>query len=159
MSGSPCTTTEGAPRPGRPLAVDDHGRRLSTTPEAAAHYRAAQRAAPRIGLVRRALGEAIGTDPRFALARAALAALGPDGAGRPDRPATSWERRHLDVVDAVRAARPRRAADLLREHLLDVGCDPLACLVVVHALDGDEIDDLVANAPGCHPLILDGSNL
>ena len=38
----------------------------------------------------------------------------------------NWERHHIQVVASAAAGQATRAADLLREHLASVGCDPLA---------------------------------
>ena len=54
--------------------------------------------------------------------------------------------------------RAQRAADLLREHLVSVGCDPLAIRITVHITSrlqpptgpGDDFEDLAGQLPGCH---------
>lgn len=133
-----------------PTAVDEHGRRLSTTGAAASLYRAAQRAVPAIDSVRRALREALDADPGFVIADAALAALELGERGTNGSPGTSWERRHIDIVAGARSTQPERAVDLLRDHLLDVGCDPIASLVVSAFVKPGEVTDLLADAPRCH---------
>ena len=42
----------------------------------------------------------------------------------------NWERHHIEVVRAAAAGNHSRAADLLREHLASLGCDPLALRIV-----------------------------
>jgi hypothetical protein len=42
----------------------------------------------------------------------------------------NWERHHIEVGRTAAAGNDKRAADLLREHLAGVGCDPLAFRIV-----------------------------
>ena len=134
-------------------AVEDHGRVVTANPRAAAWYRRAQRAAdPHRAAA--ALRLAIGADPGFALAVADLSAL----TGTPDQqPAgrtMNWERHHIEVVDTAAAGQAARAADLLREHLASVGCDPLAIRITARLQPptgpGDDFEDLAGQLPGCH---------
>ncbi|MGH9059236.1 MAG: hypothetical protein ACRDZY_06935 [Acidimicrobiales bacterium] len=110
-------------------AVEDHGRAVTTTPLAAARYRRAQRADDRRRITL-ALRGAVNADPAFELAVADLAAItgtpGPGGGRRQ----MSWERHHIEVVRTAASGHAERAADLLREHLADIGCDPLALRIV-----------------------------
>ena len=70
----------------------------------------------------------------------------------------NWERHHIEVVATAAAGQPARAADLLREHLASVGCDPLAIRVTVHITGRpqppsgprDHFEDLASQLPGCH---------
>jgi hypothetical protein len=137
-------------------ATDDHGRLLSTTPGAAAWYRRAQRAAGRVRDRRAALQHAVAADPQFTVAAADL------GSSPPGRAMTTWERHHCEVVGAA-TSDAGRAATLLREHLAEVGCDPVALAIVAGALADADTDavggagearpgvaDLLAAAPPCH---------
>ena len=66
----------------------------------------------------------------------------------------NWERHHIEVVRTAVAGNHSRAADLLREHLASVACDPLALRIVTElrwrAGARDELDDLWGRLPGCH---------
>jgi hypothetical protein len=65
-----------------------------------------------------------------------------------------WERRHIEVVRAAATGNARRAADLLREHLASIGCDPLAFRITAMlrqpAGKNDDFDNLASQLPGCH---------
>jgi hypothetical protein len=67
----------------------------------------------------------------------------------------NWERHHIEVVRAASSGETERAADLLREHLAGIGCDPLAMRVVTCLRDpqgrDDGFRDLGLQLPGCHP--------
>ena len=116
--------------------VDIHGRPLTTTPDAADHYRRAQAAARDDPRVVAALEAALAADPVFAVAIADHAAFCgdcPDETGRrllaaagARRRLSLWERQHVEVVMAAVSGRGRRAADLLPEHVATAGPDPLA---------------------------------
>jgi hypothetical protein len=137
-------------------AADDHGRMLSTTPAAAARYREAQRAAHTAdldGLVG-ALRSSLDVDPAFAVAASDLRGVGGEAApGCAGRPMTTWERHHCEIVLAA-AGGPTRAGLLLREHLAEVGCDPIALRIVADAVRQsgvpDAVDDLIEAVPSCH---------
>ena len=138
-------------------AVEDHGRVVTANTRAAAWYRQAQRAAsPHRAAV--ALRVAISADPGFALAAADLAALTGASGQQPADRAMNWERHHIEVVATAAAGQATRAADLLREHLASVGCDPLAIRITVHITGrlqpptgpGDHFEDLAGQLPGCH---------
>jgi hypothetical protein len=143
-------THPGASRP----AVDDHGRAVTASRQAAAWYRHAQRSADlrRAGA---ALRLAVATDPGFALAIADLDAI----IGATPRLTTgrqmNWERHHIEVVRSAGTRNFERAADLLRELLAAVGCDPLAMRIVIDLAKRTgkerELDDLSRQTPGCHP--------
>jgi hypothetical protein len=66
----------------------------------------------------------------------------------------NWERHHIEVVATAAAGQATRAADLLREHLASVGCDPLAMRITARlqppAGPGDDFEDLAGQLPGCH---------
>jgi hypothetical protein len=134
-------------------AVEDHGRVVTTNPQAAAWYRRAQRAANRLRAAM-ALRLAVTADPDFALAAADLEAI----TGTPARPSgrrpMNWERHHIEVVAAATAGPATRASDLLREHLASVGCDPLAIRITAQlqppADPGDDFEDLADQLPGCY---------
>jgi hypothetical protein len=145
-----------SPRQDPGPAVEDHGRVVTANPRAAAWYRRAQRAAsPHRAAA--ALRLAVRADPGFALAAADLAALTGIPGQQPAGRAMNWERHHIEVV-ATAAGQPARAADLLREHLASVGCDPLAIRITVHITarlqppsgPRDNLEDLAGQLPGCH---------
>ena len=66
----------------------------------------------------------------------------------------NWERHHIEVVATAAAGQAVRAADLLREHLASVGCDPLAIRITTRLQPptgpGDDFEDLSGQLPGCH---------
>ena len=134
-------------------AVEDHGRALTSSSLAAASYRQAQRANDR----RRAtieLRRAIEADPAFELARADLEAITGTSRKGHGRGQMNWERHHIEVVRTAASGDGKRAADLLREHLAGVGCDPLAFRIVAHVRKlsemDDDLDNLERQLPGCH---------
>jgi len=134
-------------------AVEDHGRVVTANPRAAAWYRRAQRAAgPHRATA--ALRLAVRADPGFGLAIADLAALTGTTGQQPAGQAMNWERHHIEVVASAAAGQATRAADLLREHLASVGCDPLAIRITARlqppAGRGGDFEDLAGQLPGCH---------
>jgi hypothetical protein len=134
-------------------AVDVHGRVVTASQGAAARYRQAQRAADS-HLATTALRLAVGADPAFGLAAADLDALTGTASQGPGRQQMTWERHHIEVVRAAAAGHPRRAADLLREHLASVGCDPLAIRITAllrRRAGKHDVDNLASQLPGCHP--------
>ncbi len=145
-------------RDGQPVsdgpAVEDHGRVVTATMQAAAFYRQAQQSADPAQTLT-ALRLAVNADPGFELAVADLDAI----TRAPPSPISghpmNWERHHIEVVRTAAAGNVRRAADLLREHLASVGCDPLARRIVTDLRQrmghpaGPE--DLGGPVPGCHP--------
>jgi len=141
-------------------AVEDHGRVVSTHPQAAAWYRRAQRAAdPRRAAM--ALRLAVTADPDFALAAADLEAITGTPGRYPGRRPMNWERHHIEVVTAAAAGHVTRASDLLREHLASVGCDPLAVRITARvrepAARDDDLENLASQLPGCHATPWPGS--
>jgi hypothetical protein len=136
-------------------AVEDHGRVLTTNPQAAALYRQAQQAvsAP---LAAAALRLAVNSDPAFQLAAADLDAMADTDAPRRriSGRAMNWERHHIEVICAAVAGNFSRAADLLREHLASVGCDPLALGIVteLQRRSGNQggLEDVIGDLPDCH---------
>jgi hypothetical protein len=141
-------------------AVEDHGRVVTTSPQAAAWYRRAQRAAdPRRAAM--ALRLAVTADPDFALAAADLAAITGTPGRPPGRRPMNWERHHIEVIAAAAAGHVARASDLLREHLASIGCDPLAVRIIARlrgpmATD-DDFNELGSQLPGCHATPWQGS--
>jgi hypothetical protein len=135
-------------------AVEDHGRAVTATIQTAAFYRQAQQAADTSDVVT-ALRHAVTTDPAFGLASADLDALTETPPGIIGGRQTNWERHHIEVVRTAAAGNHSRAADLLREHLASVGCDPLALRIVTELRrrtgNRDGLDDLRPHPPGCHP--------
>ncbi len=134
-------------------AVEDHGRVVTTTMQAAAFYRQAQQAVYSAQTVT-ALRRAVNADPAFGLAVADLEAI-TQGAPSPiSGYQMNWERHHIEVVRTAAAGNVRRAADLLREHLASVGCDPLARRIVADLRQrighpaGPE--DVGGTVPSCH---------
>jgi hypothetical protein len=126
---------------------------VTTSRPAAAWYRQAQRA----GDSRRtttALRLAVRADPAFALAAADLDAITGAPGSSPSRRQMNWERHHIEVVRTAAIGNARRAADLLREHLANVGCDPLAvriAAVLRQPIGTDEdFEDLAGQLSGCH---------
>ncbi len=134
-------------------AVEDHGRVVTANPRAAAWYCWAQRAADSHRAAA-ALRLAVGADPDFGLAVADLKALTGTPDHQPVGRAMNWERHHIEVVATAAAGQATRAADLLREHLASVGCDPLAIRITARlqlATDpGDDLRDLAGQLPSCH---------
>ena len=140
----------GAPGP----AVEDHGRAVTASSEAAARYRQAQRAVDgRLAAI--ALSLAVEADPVFTLALADLEAITGTSAERTGHRQMSWERHHNEVVRTAASGDSKRAVDLLREHLAGVGCDPLAFQIVAQwrqrAETDDDFENLASQLPGCHP--------
>jgi|HubBroStandDraft_1064217.scaffolds.fasta_scaffold507579_1 hypothetical protein len=134
-------------------AVDVHGRALTANRRAAARYRQAQRATDSC-LATTALRLAVNADPAFGLAVADLDAITGTASRAPSHHQMNWERHHIEVVGAAAAGNARRAADLLREHLASVGCDPLAFRIaaMLRPPEGkdDDFEDLASQLPGCH---------
>lgn len=134
-------------------AVDVHGRMVTAKRRAAARYRQAQRAAGS-RLATTALRLAIHADPAFGLAVADLNAITGTASQIPSHQQMNWERHHIEVVRAAATGNARRAADLLREHLASVGCDPLAFRIAAMlrqpAGKNDDFENLASHLPGCH---------
>jgi hypothetical protein len=134
-------------------AVDVHGRVVTAKRRAAARYRQAQRAAGS-RLATTALRLAVHDDPAFGLAVADLDAITGTASQGPSHQQMNWERHHIEVVRAAAAGNARRAADLLREHLASVGCDPLAFRIAAMlrqpAGKNDDFENLASQLPGCH---------
>ncbi len=141
-------------------AVDVHGRAVTAHRQAAGWYRQAQRAADsRLAIT--ALRLAVNTDPDFGLAVADLGAIIGTASQGPSRHQMNWERHHIEVVAAAATGNARRAADLLREHLASVGCDPLAFRIAAMlrqpAGKNDDFENLASQLPGCHTTPWPGS--
>jgi hypothetical protein len=136
-------------------AVEEHGRALTANIQAAASYRRAQRALDTLDAVA-ALRRAVRADPAFELAVADLGAFTEAPSNAISGRQMNWERHHIEVVRTAVAGNLGRAADLLREHLASVGCDPLALRIVgelrQRAGMQDELDDLTGHLPACHPV-------
>jgi hypothetical protein len=135
-------------------AVEDHGRAVTANLRAAGWYRQAQRAIERRRAIT-ALRHAVEADPAFELALADLDAMTGTSGQRHSRGQMTWERHHIEVVRTAASGNARRAADLLREHLAGVGCDPLASRIIAQmrqsiGMDGD-FEDLAGQLPDCHP--------
>ena len=135
-------------------ALEDHGRAVTASSRAAAWYRQAQRAIDHRRATA-ALRHAVEADPAFELALAALDAITGTSGQHHSRRQMNWERHHIEIVRTAASGNGKRAADLLREHLAGVGCDPLAYRIVAQALQPAGIDDdfenLAAQLPDCHP--------
>ena len=134
-------------------AVDVHGRVVTAKRRAAARYRQAQRAADSAAAAT-ALRLAVHADPAFGLAVADLDAITGTASQGPSRQQMNWERHHIEVVRAAATGNARRAADLLREHLASVGCDPLAFRIAAMLRQptgkNDDFENLARQLPGCH---------
>ena len=134
-------------------AVDVHGRVVTAKRRAAARYRQAQRAADS-RLATTALRLAVHADPAFGLAVADLDAITATASQGPGHQQMNWERHHIEVVRAAATGNARRAADLLREHLASLGCDPLAFRIAAMlrqpAGKNDDLENLASHLPGCH---------
>ena len=134
-------------------AVDVHGRVVTANRRAAAWYRQAQHAADPAAATT-ALRLAVHADPAFGLAVADLGAITGTASLGPSHQQMNWERHHIEVVATAATGNVRRAADLLREHLASVGCDPLAFRITAllrrPAGNNDDFDSLASRLPGCH---------
>ena len=134
-------------------AVDVHGRVVTAKRRAAGRYRQAQRAADPAAAAT-ALRLAVSADPAFGLAVADLDAITGTASHGPSHQQMNWERHHIEVVAAAATGNARRAADLLREHLASIGCDPLAFRITAMlrqpAGNNDDFDNLASQLPGCH---------
>ena len=127
---------------------------VTTNNRAAAHYRRAQLAQDSSHTLT-ALRLAVEADPAFGLAVADLDAI----TEAPPTPIggrqMNWERHHIEIVRSAAAGEFSRAADMLREHLANVGCDPLAIRIVTDLgrRSGDRrgLEHLSVELPGCHP--------
>ena len=101
-----------------------------------------------------ALRLAVHADPAFGLAVADLDAITGTASQGPGHQQMNWERHHIEVVRAAATGNARRAADLLREHLASVGCDPLAFRIAAMlrqpAGKNDDFENLASHLPGCH---------
>ncbi len=141
-------------------AVEDHGRAVTANSRAATWYRQAQRAIDRRAATT-ALRRAVEADPAFELALADLDAMTGTSGQRHRRGQMNWERHHVEVVRTAASGNAQRAADLLREHLAGVGCDPLALRIVAQMRQSagmdDGFDDLASQLPDCHPARWPGS--
>jgi hypothetical protein len=135
-------------------AVEDHGRAVTASTRAATWYRQAQRAIDRRQATT-ALRRAVEADPAFELALTDLDAMNGTSGQRHGRGQMNWERHHIEVVRTAAAGNAQRAADLLREHLASVGCDPLAFRIVAQMRQSagmdDDFADLAGHLSGCHP--------
>ena len=135
-------------------AVEDHGRAVTASSRAATWYRQAQRAIDRRRATA-ALRLAVEADPAFALALADLDAMTGTSSQRHTRRQMNWERHHIEVVRTAGSGNAKRAADLLREHLAGVGCDPLAFRIVAQMRQpagmDDDFENLAGQLPDCHP--------
>jgi len=135
-------------------AVEDHGRAVTANLRAAGWYRQAQRAIERRRAIT-ALRLAVEADPAFELALADLDAMTGTSGQRPSRGQMTWERHHIEVVRTAASGNAERAADLLREHLAGVGCDPLASRIIAQMRQSigtdDDFEDLAGQLPDCHP--------
>ena len=135
-------------RTDRVPAVEEHGRAVTANPMAAAWYRQAQRAVD-CRRATRALELAVNADPAFGLAIADLSAVKGTSTPDPGSRQINWERHHIEVVRAASAGEALRAADLLREHLANVGCDPLAARIATHLRGPTQ--GMTDWHPSCHP--------
>jgi hypothetical protein len=124
-------------------STDEHGRRLTTTPEASAWYRRAQRSVDP-HTTKWALRKALECEPGFAVASADLSVLDGAGPGPTTVGAQAWERHHIEIVRSVQAGDRRRAVALLADHLSTHVCDPIATRIVAP-------ERCAYRLPECHP--------
>ena len=132
-------------------ALEDHGRAVTASLRAAVWYRQAQRAIDRRRAAT-ALRHAVEADPAFELALADLDAMTGTSGQRHSLGQMNWERHHIEVVRTAAAGNGNQAADLLREHLAAVGCDPLAFRIVAQTRqpagrDDDSFENLAGQLP------------
>lgn len=130
------------------LAVEEHGRTVTANARSAAWYRQAQRAVD-CRRATRALELAVFADPAFGLAIADLSAIKEMSTQVARSRQLNWERHHIEVIRAASAGDAIRAADLLREHLANVGCDPLAARIAAHLRE--PMQGMTDRLPSCHP--------
>ena len=128
-------------------STDDHGRPLTTTPEASAWYRRAQQSAD-LHTTKRALQKALECEPGFAVASADLSVLVGAGPGTTAIGTQAWERHHIEIVRSVQAGDCRRAVALLADHLSTLVCDPIATRIVAPESCGYRLQQ-------CHPAAWD----
>ncbi len=155
----PQESEEPAARRGQPIfrgiAVEDHGRAVTANTQAAAFYRQAQQAVDTFDAVA-ALRHAAKSDPAFEVAVADLGAFTGAPSNAMNGRRMNWERHHIEVVRTAAAGNLSRAADLLREHLANVGCDPIALRIVTElrkrAGERDGFDELTGPPSACHPV-------
>ncbi len=135
-------------------AVEDHGRVVTATMQAAAFYRQAQQAVDSAQTVT-ALRRAVNADPAFGLVVADLDAIARVSPSPISSHQMNWERHHIEIVRTAAAGNLSRAADLLREHLASVGCDPLALRIVADLGQRigrlEDLGNLTGEGPRCHP--------
>jgi hypothetical protein len=134
-------------------AVDDHGRAVTASRQAAAWYRQAQRATDGCRATV-ALRHAVNTDPAFGLAIADLDAITGAATHSFTHRQMNWELHHIEVVRTAASGNATRAADLLCEHLAAIGCDPLASRIVAQLQQTtgmDDLENLAGQLPDCHP--------
>jgi hypothetical protein len=124
-------------------SIDDHGRPLTTTPEASAWYRRAQQSAD-LHATKWALEKALECEPGFAIASADLSVLVGAGPGLTAVGTQAWERHHIEIVRSVQAGDRRRAVALLADHLSTLACDPIATRIVAP-------DEGSCRLSQCHP--------
>jgi hypothetical protein len=124
-------------------STDDHGRPLSTTPEASAWYRRAQQSGD-LDTTKRALRKALECEPGFAVASADLCVLGGTGPQQTPTGTHAWERHHIEIICNVHAGDRKRAIALLADHLSTLDCDPIATRIVAP-------EDRGCQPSQCHP--------
>jgi hypothetical protein len=124
-------------------STDDHGRPLTTTPEAAEWYRRAQQSGD-LHTTKQALRKALECEPGFAVASADLCVLSGTCPGLTATGTHSWERHHIEIVGSVQVGDRQRAVALLAEHLSTLDCDPIATRIVA-------AEDCGYRLSHCHP--------
>ena len=136
------------------LALEDHGRAITTNIQAAAFYRQAQRAADTSRTVTAPGTRSAPIPPSSSLSPISMPSLETPLSAIGGRP-MNWERHHIEVVRTAASGNLGRSADLLREHLASVGCDPVALRIVTElrrrAGRPGGLDDLTGHLPACHP--------
>lgn len=114
-----------APACRAPAGADDPGQAARSTVERAAAAVCATGCLP-VDLLR----AAVARDPALEVAQVHVAA---PGAARRAAPTARlrWDRQHVEIVRAARLGDVDRAEALLRDHVREFGCDPLAVLAVL----------------------------
>jgi hypothetical protein len=151
MENPRCQKPKYPPQPAdRGRAIEEHGRAVTANHMAAGWYRQAQRAVD-CRRATRALELAVTADPAFGIAIADLSAIKGSSIQVPRSRQMNWERHHIEVVRAASDGDAIRATDLLREHLANVGCDPLAARIAAHLCKPMQAQSNLL--PECHPTL------
>ena len=122
------------------MTTAGHSRPVRRRPPGTAPHNGPPIYAPRRG----PSGKALECEPSFAVASADLELLAGTGPAPTAIGTHAWERHHIEIVRSVQAGDRQRAVALLADHLLTLGCDPIATRIVAP-------DDHGYRRPECHP--------